>query len=47
MLVDWAGDTTGIVDTYTGELIKVYVFGATLPYSGDVGSSEQRSQVPG
>ena len=34
MQVDWAGDTTGIVDTDTGEIIKVYVFVATLPYSG-------------
>ncbi len=34
MQVDWAGDTTGIIDTDTGELIKVYVFVATLPYSG-------------
>ena len=34
MQVDWAGDTTSIVDTDTGELIKVYVFVATLPYSG-------------
>ena len=34
MQVDWAGDTTGITDTDTGEFIKVYVFVATLPYSG-------------
>ena len=34
MQVDWAGDTTGIIDTDTGEFIKVYVFVATLPYSG-------------
>ena len=34
MQVDWAGDTTGIIDTDTGELIKVYIFVATLPYSG-------------
>jgi len=34
MQVDWAGDTTGIIDTDTGELIKVYVFVATLPFSG-------------
>lgn len=34
MQVDWAGDTSGIVDTDTGEFIKVYVFVATLPYSG-------------
>jgi len=34
MQVDWAGDTTSIIDTDTGEIIKVYVFVATLPYSG-------------
>ena len=34
MQVDWAGDTIGIIDTATGELIKVYIFVATLPYSG-------------
>ena len=30
MQVDWAGDTTGIIDTDTGELIKVYVFVVSL-----------------
>lgn len=34
MQVDWAGDTTSIIDPDTGELLKVYVFVATLPYSG-------------
>ena len=34
MQVDWAGDTTSVLDTDTGEPIKVYVFVATLPYSG-------------
>ncbi len=34
MQVDWAGDTTQIIDTDTGESIKVYIFVATLPYSG-------------
>ncbi len=32
--VDWAGQTAGIVNTDTGELIDVYVFVAALPYSG-------------
>lgn len=34
MQVDWAGDTASVVDTDSGELIPVYVFVATLPYSG-------------
>ncbi len=34
MQVDWAGDTANIIDTDTGELIKIYIFVATLPYSG-------------
>ena len=34
MQVDWAGDAMGVIDTTTGELIKVYIFVATLPYSG-------------
>ena len=34
MQVDWAGDTAQILDTDTGESIKVYIFVATLPYSG-------------
>ena len=32
--VDWAGQTAAIIDTDTGELIPVYIFVATLPYSG-------------
>mgnify|MGYP000869313953 CR=1 FL=1 len=32
--VDWAGQTAGLVDTDTGELITAYVFVAVLPYSG-------------
>lgn len=32
--VDWAGQTAGIVDTDTGEIIPAYIFVATLPYSG-------------
>ena len=34
MEVDWAGQTAFITDTDTGELIPVYVFVASLPYSG-------------
>ena len=34
MQVDWAGDTAAVIDTDTGEKIPVYVFVATLPYSG-------------
>ena len=34
MQVDWAGDTVAVIDTDTGEMIPVYVFVATLPYSG-------------
>ena len=32
--VDWAGQTAGIVDTDTGELLEAYLFVAVLPYSG-------------
>ena len=32
--VDWAGNTLGIGDTDTGELISAYLFVAVLPYSG-------------
>ena len=32
--VDWAGQTAAITDTDTGEIIPVYIFVATLPYSG-------------
>lgn len=31
--VDWSGSTMTIVDRATGEMIKVYLFVATLPYS--------------
>ena len=34
MQVDWAGDTMQMVDTTTGELLDVYLFVCTLPYSG-------------
>jgi transposase len=34
MEVDWAGQTAGIVDTDTGEIISAYIFVAVLPYSG-------------
>ena len=34
MQVDWTGDTAQIIDTDTGEFIKVYIFVVTLPYSG-------------
>jgi transposase len=34
MEVDWAGQTAGIIDTDTGEIIPAYVFVAALPYSG-------------
>ncbi len=34
MQVDWAGDNATVIDTDTGEAIPVYVFVATLPYSG-------------
>jgi transposase len=33
MEVDWAGDTTEIVDPVTGEIIKAYIFVAALSYS--------------
>ena len=34
MQVDWAGQTTHIVDTDTGEQLDAYLFVAVLPYSG-------------
>ncbi len=34
MEVDWAGQTATLVDTDTGEVIDVYVFVASLAYSG-------------
>ena len=33
MEVDWAGDTMELVDPFTGEISKVYLFVATLPFS--------------
>ena len=34
MQVDWVGDTCRICDPATGEVLKAYVFVATLPWSG-------------
>lgn len=34
MQVDYVGDTMEVVDADTGEILKVYVFAACLPYSG-------------
>ena len=34
MEVDWAGQSAGIVDTDTGEIIDASIFVAVLPYSG-------------
>ena len=34
MQVDWAGQTGGIVDSDTGEVIPAYLFASVLPYSG-------------
>ena len=34
--VDWCGDTMGVCDPDTGELLKVYVFVADLPFSAYV-----------
>jgi transposase len=34
MLVDWAGDTLPVADSFTGELRKAYLFVAVLPFSG-------------
>lgn len=31
--VDWVGDTAEVIDPDTGEILKVYVFAACLPYS--------------
>lgn len=36
MLVDWAGDTLDVVDAVTGEVTRVYMFVAVLPFSGVV-----------
>ena len=34
MQVDWAGQTGGIIDSDTGEIIPAYLFVSVLPYSG-------------
>ena len=34
MLVDWAGDTIGLVDVVTGEVSQAVLFVAVLPFSG-------------
>jgi transposase len=34
MEVDWAGQTAGIIDTDTGEIIPAYIFVSALPHSG-------------
>lgn len=36
MQVDYVGDTLGVLDLDTGEMLKVYVFAACLPYSGEL-----------
>lgn len=36
MQVDYVGDAMGVLDLDTGELPKVYVFAACLPYSGEL-----------
>ncbi|MCQ5090948.1 IS21 family transposase [Slackia exigua] len=36
MQVDYVGDTMEVVDMDTGEVLKVYVFAACLPYSGEL-----------
>lgn len=45
MEVDWAGQTAGIIDTDTGEIIDAYVFVAALPYSGYAYAEAFLSQV--
>ncbi|WFP16208.1 IS21 family transposase [Citricoccus muralis] len=34
VFIDWAGDTLQVCDAVTGEITKVYLFVAVLPYSG-------------
>lgn len=34
MQVDWDGQTGGIIDSDTGEIIPAYLFASVLPYSG-------------
>ncbi|AWH92932.1 hypothetical protein [Dietzia lutea] len=36
MLVDWAGDTLDVLDAVTGQVTRLYLFVAVLPYSGAV-----------
>lgn len=36
MLVDWAGDTIGVVDAVTGEITRAVLFVVVLPFSGVV-----------
>ncbi len=36
MQVDWVGDTMSVCDPDTGEVLKVYVFTACLPYSSRI-----------
>ena len=36
MQVDYVGDTMSVLDVDTGELLRVYVFAACLPYSGEL-----------
>ena len=36
LLVDWAGDTLDLVDAFTGEVAKAYLFVGVLPFSGYV-----------
>lgn len=36
MQVDWVGDTMEVLDPDTGEMLKVFVFAACLPYSGEL-----------
>ena len=45
MEVDWAGQTAGIIDTDTGEVIEAYIFVAVLPYSGYAYAEAFLSQV--
>lgn len=42
MQVDWAGQTTQIVDTDTGGVIMACAFVAVLPYSGYTYQAERR-----
>ena len=47
MQVDYVGDTMEVVDMDTGEVLKVYVFAACLPFSGKLyakGSYDMREE---